>query len=107
MSANAIIHSASDDYSGEYLTAQAIDQAFTTRIGGPVVIGKHVIIGTAVNIFGPCTLGEGCSVGSMSLIRSDLEPWGVYAGIPARRLKERKRDMLELEKELLAKIALP
>ena len=38
--------------------------------------------------------------GSMSLINRSTEPWGVYAGIPARRLKERKRDLLELEKKL-------
>jgi acetyltransferase-like isoleucine patch superfamily enzyme len=41
----------------------------------------------------------------MSLITGDLEPWGVYVGIPAKRIKERKKDLLELEKQLLAEIS--
>ena len=40
-------------------------------------------------------LGEGCSVGSMSLVNRSAEPWGVYVGIPARRVKERSRKLLE------------
>ncbi len=77
MAANTVIYSASDDYNGDYLTAQAIPQKYTHHIGGPVIIGRHVIIGSSCSIIGPCTVGEGCSIGAMTLVHKDLKPWGI------------------------------
>ena len=101
MAANTIIYSASDDYSGDYLTAQAIPQKYTTHIGGPVIIGKHVIIGSSCNILGPANIGEGCSIGVMTFVHNELLPWGIYVGIPCKRIKERKKGLLELEIQFL------
>ena len=105
MAANTIIYSASDDYGGDYLTAQAIPQKYTAHIGGPVSIGKHVIIGSSCNVFGPSEIGEGCSIGSMTLVQNVLEPWGIYVGIPCKRLKERKKGLLKLEKQFLKELS--
>lgn len=102
MAANTIIYSASDDYSGDFLTAQAIPQEYTSHIGGPVVIGKHVIIGAASVLIGQCKIGDGCSIGSMSLVIKDLDEWNIYAGIPVKKLKERSRKLLLLEQKLIA-----
>ena len=52
-------------------------------------VGDRILIRRGVE------LGEGCSVGSMSLVNRSAEPWGVYVGIPARRVKERSRKLLE------------
>lgn len=101
MAANTIIYSASDDYSGNFLTAQAIPQEYTSHIGGLVNIGKHVIIGSSSVIIGACNIGEGCSIGSMSLVIKDLVEWNVYAGIPAKVIKERSKKLLDLEKKLI------
>jgi galactoside O-acetyltransferase len=101
MAANTIVYSASDDYTGRYLTGQAIPSAFTTRIGGPVVIEKHVIVGSSCTIIGSCIIREGCSIGSMTLVNEDLEAWGIYVGIPARRLKDRSKDLLKMEQEFI------
>ncbi len=46
------------------------------------------------------TIGEGTAVGSMSLVTKDLEEWGIYAGIPCRRIKERRKDLIALEKKV-------
>lgn len=97
MAANTVVYTASDDYSGEALTAQVVPHEFTKYRGGKVTLGRHVIIGSACTILGPAHLAEGCSIGAMSLIATDLEPWGIYAGIPAKRLKDRKRDLLRYE----------
>ena len=104
MAANTVIYSASDDYSGDYMTAQAIPQEFTSHIGGHVVIEKHVIIGAATIIIGGCSIKEGCSIGSNSLVVKDLESWGVYVGTPVKRLKDRKKGLLNLEQEFLASL---
>lgn len=103
MAANTVIYSASDDYSGDYMTAQAIPRKFTKFVGGKVKLGRHVIVGASSVIVGASNVGEGCSLGAVTVvINKDLEPWGMYVGNPARRIKERKRGLLELEKQLLA-----
>ena len=101
MAANTIIYSSSDDYSGNFLTAQAIPQEYTSHIGGMVTIGKHVIIGANTIIIGACEIGEGCSIGSMSLVIKDLEEWNIHAGIPTKILKKRSKALLELEQKLI------
>lgn len=102
MAANTIIYSASDDYSGNFLTAQAIPQEYTSHIGGLVDVGKHVIIGAGTVIIGACNIGTGCSIGSMTLVIKDLTEWNVYAGIPAKIIKSRSNKLLELEKKLIS-----
>ena len=49
-------------------------------------------------------LAEGCSIGAMSLVTKSTEEWGVYVGIPAKRIRERKRDILMLEKQYLKEV---
>lgn len=47
------------------------------------------------------TIGEGCTIGALSLVNRDCEPWTVYAGTPARPIKARPRERVEeLEREL-------
>jgi putative colanic acid biosynthesis acetyltransferase WcaF len=40
-------------------------------------------------------LGEGAVLGLGSVATRDLEPWCVYAGVPAVKVKERKRPATE------------
>ena len=35
----------------------------------------------------------------MTLVNRSLPPWGIYAGIPARFIRERSRRLLELCRE--------
>ena len=102
MAANTVIYSASDDYSGEYMTAQAIPKEFTKFVGGKVTLGRHVIVGASSVIIGAADIGEGCSLGAVTVVvNTDLDAWGMYVGNPARRVKERKRDLLKFEEQLL------
>lgn len=67
-----------------------------------VHVKKHAMLGLNVTVLPGVTIGEGCVVGACSLVTKDLEPWGIYAGSPARRIRERpKEKILELEKQLL------
>jgi acetyltransferase-like isoleucine patch superfamily enzyme len=92
-----MIFSSSDDYSGRALTNATVPRQFLGGKKAPVVLQKHVIVGAGSVILPGCTLGEGASVGALSLVKESLEPWGVYAGVPAIRLKDRQRDLLALE----------
>lgn len=93
-----------DDYSGSSMVNSLIPKKFKTETFAKVSIGKHVIIGTGSTIMPGVTVSEGCSVGAMSLITKATSPWGIYAGIPAKRIKERKRDILNIEQEFLMEI---
>lgn len=55
--------------------------------GGPVIIGENVWIGDNVIIVGPITIGDGAIVGANSVVREDVQPGAVVAGIPARLIK--------------------
>lgn len=63
-----------------------------------VVLKKHSIVGAGSIIMPGVILEEGTSVGAMSLVLKSTDPWGIYVGTPARRIKDRKKDLLRLEK---------
>jgi acetyltransferase-like isoleucine patch superfamily enzyme len=96
------VYTRTDDYSGKSLTNPTVPPAYVRALGGPVTIGRHAIIGAGTVVLPRLTIAEGCSVGAMSLVKEDLEAWGVYAGCPARRLKSRSQDLLDMEQNYLA-----
>lgn len=61
-------------------------QGFETR--GPTRIGDNVWCGVNVAIGGGVTVGERCVIGANSVVTSDLPPFSVAAGAPARVLRE-------------------
>ncbi|MFT7432684.1 MAG: acetyltransferase-like isoleucine patch superfamily enzyme [Alphaproteobacteria bacterium] len=91
------IYSRSDDYSGDFLTNPTIPADFSNVQSGEVVLEKHVIIGTGTVILPNVKIKEGSAVGALSLVLKNLDAWQIYSGCPAKRLKARKRDLLELE----------
>jgi galactoside O-acetyltransferase len=93
----------SDDYSGRSLTNPTVPPRFKPgEIRLPIHIGRHCILGTYATVFPGVTIGEGTSVGALSLVTKSTDVWSVYAGRPARRMKARHRDILELEAAYLA-----
>jgi acetyltransferase-like isoleucine patch superfamily enzyme len=92
----------SDDYTGRSLTNPTVPARFKKEFKAPIHIKRHCIVGTASLIFPGVTLGEGCSVGAMSMVTKSTQEWSVYFGVPAKRLKARKQDLLELEQHYLA-----
>jgi len=95
----------SDDYSGLTLTNSLIPRKYKNEKFEPVNIGKHVIVGAGSIIFPGVNIGEGCAIGAMTLVIKNISPWGIYVGSPARRVRERNRDLLELEKKFLMDIS--
>lgn len=94
------IFSQSDDYSGRTMTNPTVPAKYKNETKKAIHIGKHVIIGTSSIVFPGVHLAEGCSVGAMTLVNKTTEPWGIYVGNPAKRVKERSRELLKLEAEL-------
>lgn len=91
----------SDDYSGKTMTNSTVPQKFKAEIKKPVRIQRYSIIGTGSIIFPGVILGEGTSVGASSLVLKSTQPWSIYFGIPAKLIKARSQELLELEKQYL------
>lgn len=101
LASGARIYSATDDYMGENLTNPTVPEEFLGVKYAPVHLGKHVIIGSGSVVLPGCSIGEGSSVGALSLVTKALDSWGVFCGIPARRLKDRSSKLLEFERLLV------
>ncbi len=71
-------------YSGSGLPIK--DQGVET---GRVRIGKNVWIGAKATVLCGVTVEEGCVIGANSVVTSDTEKDKVYAGAPARIIKDR------------------
>jgi galactoside O-acetyltransferase len=100
LSSRVSIYSSSDDYSGDSLTNPTVPDEYKNVHHAPVHLGRHVIVGTGSVILPGVTLEDGVAIGAFSLVTKDCKAFGIYAGNPARRIKERKRDLLDLEKRL-------
>ncbi len=102
LSSKCSIYAVSDDYSGESMTNPMIPMKYKPgSIDSKVTIGKYVAVGASSVVLPGVTLAEGSSFTAMSLCARDSAEWTVNAGVPARRVKDRSRKLLELEQEFL------
>lgn len=102
LSSRVAIYSSNDDYSGETLTNPTVPDEYKNVTHADVFLGLHVIVGSGSVILPGITLEDGVAVGALSLVTKDCKAFGIYAGNPAKRLKERSQNMLALEKSFLA-----
>lgn len=101
ISSKITIYSISDDYSGKTMTNPTISDKYKNVQSERVVIERHVIIGASCIVLPGVVLKEGSSFGAMSLINRSSEPWSINAGIPFKKIKNRSKKLLELEKEFM------
>lgn len=77
-----------------YVQSQLFDEhAFAdaeTQHG--VVIGHDVLISYGVKILEGVRVGDGAILAAGSLVRSDVEPYAIYGGVPARKIGQRFDD---------------
>jgi serine O-acetyltransferase len=59
-----------------------------------VEIGDHAILGAGASVMvrsgQHLKIGEGSVLGTNSVLTSDTEPWSVYAGSPAKKIRDRQ-----------------
>ncbi len=96
ISGRTIVYSAMDDFGGNYFTNPTVDPNYRNVISGNVILKRHVIIGAGSVILPDVTIGEGTAVGAMSLVKSSLDSWWIYMGIPVRKIRERERGVRKL-----------
>lgn len=76
-----------------HLTGQARKETGSEQ-GRDIVVGPGVWLATRVIVVGPATIGANAVVGAGSVVLGDVEPGTLYAGIPAKKIKN-----IELRRE--------
>jgi acetyltransferase-like isoleucine patch superfamily enzyme len=102
LSAGCRLISGSDDFMGGGMTNPCVPEKFRKVLRSRIHLKKHAILGTNTIVFPGVTIHEGAATGGAATVNKDLEAWGVYMGSPARRVKERPRELiLSLEQDLI------
>lgn len=104
LSPRTTIFSTSDDFYGEHLIGPLIIEKYRNITSGEVVIGEHSQVGANSIILPNLIIGEGVAIGALSLVNKTLDPWGIYAGIPAKFIKKRSKGLLNDKEKFLDEI---
>jgi acetyltransferase-like isoleucine patch superfamily enzyme len=95
------IFTQSDDYSGTTMTNSTISEKYKNEYKEEVILKKHSIVGVDSIIMPGVVLSQGTSIGAQSLVLKSTRPWSIYIGSPAKKLKNREKNLMELEKDFL------
>lgn len=104
IASHSVVFASSDDYSGEFMTNPLVPDEYVCLNPSDIRMGRHCVIGVGSVILPGAVIPEGVSVGAMTLIKGQLEPWKIYIGIPCRPIADRKKHLLELEQAFMKSI---
>jgi maltose O-acetyltransferase len=76
-----------------YTQEHDIDDPMFRAVGAPVVIEDYAYIGTRVTLLPGVRVGEGAVVASGAVVTKDVPPYTLVGGVPAKRIRERSRDL--------------
>ncbi len=100
ISPKTTIFSQTDDYSGGYMANAMAPDEYRNVTKEEVVVGKYVQLGASCVVLPGVIVGEGTAVGAMSLINKSLDEWSIYVGIPCKKIRDRKKRILDYEKKM-------
>lgn len=101
LSSRVSIYSSNEDYSGAHLTNPTVPREFKQVRHADVSVGRHAIVGAGAVLLPGVVIEDGVAVGALSLVTKTCRSFGVYCGVPARRIGERKKNLLEKEAQLM------
>lgn len=99
ISSRVTIYAECDDFSGITMTNPLIPIKYKNICNSKVTIKKHAIIGATSVILPGAVIGEGSAFGSFSFVNKSTEAWSMNVGIPCKKIGERKKNLLDLEKK--------
>ncbi len=83
------ILTATDTYREGHRMSTHLPDEHRSVLKAKVTIERDAFVGANAVVLPGVTIGEGAVVGAGAVVTTDLEPWTVYTGVPARRLKAR------------------
>lgn len=96
ISAGARIICGSDLMQGQGLIGPVVPDQYKDQLDlRPVVIKDFAGMATNSIVMPGVTLAEGSVLGANSFLKTSTEPWTIYAGSPARPVKQRSPDKMK------------
>jgi len=93
------------DYShGGSLTNPTIPAELKKSTNGPIMLEEHVLVGANSVILPNTTLHQGAIFGSMSFIKGEYTEWNLYVGIPAKKIRERPKEVIKKNEQKVYEI---
>ena len=89
------IYSATDDYIEGYLSNPMAPDDYRNVTKEKVFLKKFVTIGAGSIVLPGINISEGCSIGAQSLVNKNTKEWGLYHGIPARRVADKSKKIAQ------------
>ncbi|HEY3044892.1 MAG TPA: hypothetical protein VGJ39_12745 [Vicinamibacterales bacterium] len=95
LSSGVKIWCVSDDFTNDIvcIVPPGAEKVKRAVIEGDVTLGNYTAVGANSVVMPANTVPEGTVIGALSFVpaRFKMEPWSVYAGVPARRVGQRNR----------------
>lgn len=64
--------------------------ALAPATSAPITLADDVWLGANSTVVQGVSIAEGCILGANGVLTRDTEPFGIYAGVPARRISDRR-----------------
>lgn len=103
ISSRCTIYSSTDDFSGSHLISPMVPHEYTKVTFGKVTLGRNSLLGTCTTILPNVSIGDYTAIGACSLVTKSIDSKKIAAGTPAKIIKERNLEIIDLEKEFLYK----
>lgn len=103
LSPGCILLAESDSYDGNgFIGLRVFGDKYRDTKKAAVTLEKHVHIGMGSIIQLGVTIGEGCSIGSGSVVTKSMPEWTICYGSPCKPMKDKPRKkQLQMEKDFL------
>lgn len=86
---------ASDAMQGDGMIGPIIPKQYKDKIdGGTIHLEAFTLVGTNAVIMPGSRMAIGSVLGANSFLKGETEPWTIYAGSPARPIKDRRHDKM-------------
>lgn len=89
VSHGARVLSSTDNFSSALLCGPMVPEAWRRPMTASVRLARYSLVGSNSVVLPGGGLGEGATVGALSLVKTLLEAWTVNAGVPARVIGHR------------------
>jgi maltose O-acetyltransferase len=74
------------------------------RVNGEIHVGEHCWIGARALILPSVTIGNNTVVAAGAVVTRDCEPWSLYAGVPARKIRDLREEETASQAEAAATV---
>ena len=77
---------------GLHMSGPMIPEKYRSFITKPVRVGKNGFVGTNSVLLPGANIGEGAILGALSLLKTSIPDWEIWAGLPAKKISKRSNN---------------